>query len=174
MKSYFIGILVILAGIFVLGVFQASITGNLVKEDKIVLYFPMKQDFGNVNEGTVSLNINLPGSEFKVGDKQAELLIFVDSTIINGLQVGYDIRKKTLYGGLPLIESGEVNINDGNHHQLVYTYHKALGKQQLLLDGTIIAEGDYSGEQGNSITGLVVFDDYTKIEAPFEIEVEFS
>jgi hypothetical protein len=174
-KKYVVGIAITLMAIMLYGLIEGSITGNLVKEEKIVIYFPESADFPNPNEGTVVFEFSFPSASFKVGDKDADVLMFLDSDTVSGLKLGYDVNQKKLMGGLPSITSSEVNIIDGNKHKIAYSFHKTDKKQVIYVDDNMVAEGEYTGvKEGDVLTGYSVYQKWTYVESPLAMKVSFS
>jgi hypothetical protein len=110
-----------------------------------------------------------------VGNRTADVLLFLDSEAIPGLKVGYDTKERKIKGGLPLLSSEELNVIDGNSHKLEYSFHREMGKQNIFLDGKMIAEGEFTGiRDQNMISGFSVYQKWTKIESPIAIKTSFE
>lgn len=169
---------IILTGIFVLLLVLAlkgGITGNLVKEEdeKVVIYFPDIVEFKNDVAGTITFQFNFPSSGFKVKNKTADLLMFLDSKVIPGLKVSYDPKEKKIYAGLPLISSDKVELMDGQPHQLIYGFDSINKKQAIFLDNKLLIEKEYTGViEENLLTGLTVSENFRFVESDIPITVE--
>jgi len=174
-KDYLPVIVIALMGLVILGLIGSSAI-NKVEEEKIVIYFPKIADFPNTEEGAVIFEFNFPSVGFKVGEQEADILMFLNSETIPGLYMGYNIEEKKLKGGLPLIVSDEITLIDGKAHKLAYAFNRKEEKQWIYLDGKVIAEGKFTGEPiENAITGFVVYETYSAdkwIESPYEIKAE--
>ena len=129
LKGYLPVILIGVIGLLII----AIIGGTKLKpqDEKIVIYFPEIADFPNPKEGAVIFEFNFPNVGFKVGDKEADILMFLDSDTIPGLYMGYNIKENKLKGGLPLIVSDEVTLIDGQQHKLAYAFNRNEGKQWI-------------------------------------------
>ncbi len=177
-KQYLIGIAVVLIAIFSLAIIEDTITGNLIREEKdekVVIYFPNTADFPNSNEGTIVFEFSFPAASFKVGNKSADLLMFLNSDVISGLKIGYDTKEKKIYAGLPLMKSEPIDLIDGKGHKLAYMFHNGVKKQSLYLDNQLLFEGDFTGEKGeNILTGYSVYQKWTYVESPFGMKVSFG
>lgn len=177
-KNYIIGIVSVLAAFMVLGLLEGTITGNFVndKEDeKVIINFPKSADFLGTEQGTVVFEFRFPDASFKVGNKTADILMFLDSEVIPGLKIGYDTEEKKIRGGLPTLSSNDIGLIDGNYHKLVYMFHKGEKKQSLILDDQILAEGEFTGEKsGEIISGFSIYQKWTIIESPIGIDVSFE
>ena len=176
-KKYLVGIVIVLMGLMIYGLIEGTITGNLVKEkdEKIVINFPKSADFPNPEQGGVVFEFSFPAASFKVGNKTADILMFLDSEVIPGLKVGYDTKEKKVKAGLPLLSFGEVEVIDGNPHKLMYTFDRANKRQILYLDGRLVAEGEFTGEKStDGITSFIVYQKWTYIESPIGIKVRFE
>jgi len=151
-REIIIGITGGLVAIVLYSLINAGITGNIVKDEELVLYFPSVNDFSNTAEGTGAFTFNFPDSGFMVGNKTAD---------------------KRIKGGSPMLVSNEVEINDGKSHTILYTFSKSLGKQAIILDGQLMVEGDFVyGE--NALTGMVTYTEGRWIESDFEIVARFD
>ncbi len=151
--------------------FRNAITGNLVKTEKIVIYFPTTIDLPNKEESTLNFEFSFPAASFKVGNKTADVLMFLESGVMPGLKIAYHTANKKVYAGLPVIESDAVELLDGNMHLLTYTFSRKEQKQIVTLDNQVIAEGIFTGEQMQSpLTGMVVYDGRYELEAAERVE----
>ena len=177
-KKYLIGFAAALAVLMVFGLLEGTITGNFINnkaEDKIIITFPKSADFVNDVEGAVIFEFRFPDASFMVGNKTADILMFLDSDVIHGLKIGYDANEKKIKAGLPVLSSTEVGLIDGNHHKVVYSFHKEKNLQSIYLDDKLIAEGEYTGEKtGESISGFAVYRKWTMIESPIGMDVSFE
>ncbi|MCK5283593.1 MAG: hypothetical protein KAK00_09395 [Nanoarchaeota archaeon] len=173
-KKYLLGIVVVLMGLMIYGLIEGTITGNLVKEEeeKVVIYFPMYADFPNTEQGAVGFDFSFPDASFKVGNKTAEILMFLNSETISGLKIGYNTKEEKIYGGLPLMSSEPVSVINGQKHVLTYTFSRELKKQAIRLDGNLLVEGEFSGEiTENAFTGYSVYQKWTMVESPIGMDV---
>ncbi len=175
-KKHLTGIAIVLGALMLLSIIEGIITGNLVseEEEKTIIYFPSVNDFPSTEQGTASFNFAFPDADFKVGNKTADFLIFIDSQTIPGLKIGYSIAEKKFYAGNPSLISEEIKILDGNLHNLVYVFSKADKKQAIILDGKTLAEGEFNIESKSSITGYAIKETWDYIESPIDIKAEFS
>ena len=175
LKEYLPVMIIGLLGIVILSIIGSG-TLKETEDEKIVIYFPEIADFPNSEEGAVIFEFNFPNVGFKVGDKDADVLMFLNSKTIPGLYMGYNVKENRLKGGLPLIVSEEVALIDGQPHKLAYAFNRKEGKQWIYLDGKPIAEGEFTGEpMENLMTGFAVqenYDNYNWIESPYGVEGE--
>ena len=161
-------VLVILA---LVSLSQSPLIENLKKDKDIVIYFPEITDFPNPEQGTVVFNFGFPDGSFKVGGKEADILMFLNSQTIPGLEVSYNTREKKVYAGLPQINSNEVAILDGKNHQLAYIFNRKEKKQLIVLDNKLIAESEFTGkEEKYVLTGYAIKDKKQWIASPIDIE----
>ena len=176
-KKYLIGIVIVLSALMIFGLLEGTITGNFVqdKEDKVIIYFPESADFPNDKEGAVVFEFRFPDASFRVGNKTADILMLLDSDVVNGLKLGYDTKEKKIKGGLPIMSSDEIGLIDGKKHKLVYSFHRKDKKQGIYLDGKLLVEGEFTGEKsGELISGFAVYRKWTMIESPIGIDVKFE
>lgn len=157
-------------------VILAMIGTGIVKEDgneKVVIYFPEIADLPNTEQGTVVFEFNFPSAGFKVGNKSADMLMFLDSKTLPGLQMGYAIEEGKIKAGLPMMISEEITLIDGQPHKLAYAFNRDKGKQWIYLDGKTIGEGEFSGEYFSSMSGFAVkeYSNYKWVESPYSITV---
>lgn len=172
MKAFIIAIVAILCTMMLFGLFQGSITANLIKEESLIISFPKSADFSNPDAAGVVFEFNFPASSFKVNNKTADILLFLDSDVISGLKVGYDVNEKKIKAGLPVIETGEINLLDGKSHKIWYSFHRAEKKQSIHLDDQLLVEGEFTGERvGSTITGFATYQKWTKVESPIRIKI---
>src|SRR3989338_7213405 len=172
-KKYVYGIAVIAAVLVILGLSKGAITGNFIKgEEPVVIYFPKISDFKNTEQGGINFGFSFPDAAFKVGEKEADFLLFLESETIPGLNIGYDPQEKKIKGGLPILVSPEVNILDGKNHNIIYTFHRGYGKQMIVLDDAVLVEGMFSGENSaESITGYAVYSQPKKVMSNLDIKI---
>lgn len=169
-KKYIFGIAAFLVTLFILS--QGKMTGYFVKEEPLIIYFPKIADFKNTEQGGINFGFNFPDASFKVGDREADFLLFLESETIPQLKIGYDPKEKIIRGGLPLMSTHEVNLLDGQQHDIIYTFHRAEHKQMIVLDDKVLAEGEFTGEAtGDMITGHVVYAVSKKVLASEKIDV---
>lgn len=173
-RQYLIGIAFTLLGLAALGVLESVVTGNVVEEEKTIVYFPKSADFPNIEEGTVVFEFQFPSTAFKVGNKDADVLIFLDSEAIKGLRVGYDIAERKLKAGLPTIESGQLDIMDGQKHTLAYSFHRKNQQQSLYLDGGLVTQGEFTGQSVTKLTGYAVHQRITAVKSSLPIVIRFE
>lgn len=170
-KQYLIGIVIIVLALFSLNIIESVITGQFIRErdEKIVIYFPKAADFPNKERGSIVFEFNFPAGSFKVNNKTADILLFLDSETIPGLKLGYDIKEKKIKGGLPVISSGEVSLIDNTPHKIVYTLDNK--RQSLYLDGKLVAEGEFIDDKGlDTLTGYSVYRKFTYVESGIGIK----
>jgi len=86
-KDYLPVIVIALMGLVILGLIGSSAI-NKVEEEKIVIYFPKIADFPNTEEGAVIFEFNFPSVGFKVGEQEADILMFLNSETIPGIAEG--------------------------------------------------------------------------------------
>ncbi|MDO8481203.1 MAG: hypothetical protein Q7S65_05330 [Nanoarchaeota archaeon] len=174
-KTTIVTIALISGFILILGLFHGALTGNVVKEEKTVITFPPVADFLHDDQGAVTFEFSFPSAGFRIGDKDADVLMFLDSQTVPGLKVGYNIGEKKIYAGLPLLVSNPVEIVDGKGHQVVYLFSKAEGKQAIFVDGQIVAEGGFTGKNlGTLPSGFAVYSGWREVESPYKIKAQFS
>ena len=165
--------LIVLAVILAIGYLGNNITGNTLKDEELVIYFPTTADFPNNEQGKMTVEFNFPDAIFNVGDQKADLLMFLDSKMVPGLKISYNQNDKKIYAGLPPLVA-EVVLMDGKGHKLVYAFHREQRKQFLLLDDKQIAEGEFTGGTAAGITGLSIFEQPKFIESSFPITISFE
>jgi hypothetical protein len=154
---------------------QSPLIDSLAKGNDVVIYFPEITDFPNSEEGTIVFNLGFPNGIFKVDGKEADVLMFLDSSVIPGLGISYNVNEKKVYAGLPRIDSNEVDLLDGNNHQLAYMFNRKEGKQVVVLDNQLIAESEFTGkEEKHVIVGYAVKDNVEWVESPVGIEFRFE
>ena len=165
--------LIVLAVILAIGYLGNNITGNIIRDEELVIYFPATKDFPDSQQGTMTLQFNFPDAIFNVGDQRADLLMFLDSKMIPGLKIFYNQNDKKIYAGLPPLVT-EVVLMDGKGHKLVYAFHRGQRKQFLLLDDKQLAEGEFTGATATGITGFTIFEQPKFIESSFPITISFE
>jgi len=158
---------VILIVFVALGMF---IVGNKPKE-KIIIAFPIDEDFSNTKEGSAVLDFKFPEKGFKVGDEFADQLVFLDSETIPGLKILYNQKERRIYAGIPPLVTGEITLLDGKPHKLHYTFNEK--QQTISMDGILLASGEYTGSV-TVLTGYVVHDSVEVIESEIPIKVSFE
>ena len=166
----------VMSGIFVLvalGIFGLSFIANPLKEDKLVIYFPIDKDFTNSKEGLATFEFKFPEAEFKVGDETADILMFLDSETIPGLKILYNQKDMKIYAGIPSLVTEEVTLLDGQVHRMEYAFNKDKKQQAVSLDGNILASGEYSGDI-TVLTGYVVYENFKYVESDVPIQVSFE
>ena len=158
--------------IAVLVAFGIGLIANPSK-DEIVIYFPIGKDFINSNQGTATFEFKFPETEFRVGDKTADILMFLESETIPGLRILYNQKERKIYAGMPLLVSEEVTLLDGQIHKLIYTFDGDKKQQAVLLDGNNLASGEYSGDV-TVLTGYVVYENFKYVESDVPIQASFE
>lgn len=143
------------------------------KNDEIVIYFPPKDDFQSSNQGIVSIEVVFPEVDFKVGDKTADILMFVNSETVPGLKVLYNQKNKKFYAGIPLLITDQVTLLDGNNHKIEYSFNKDENYQSISLDGNLLAESEYTGDI-TVITGYSVLDQFNYEEMSIPNSINFE
>ena len=88
--------LIILAVILAIGYLGNNITGNTVRDEELIIYFPAPADFPNNQQGKMTVEFNFPDAIFNVGDQRADLLMFLDSKMIPGLKIFYNQNDKKI------------------------------------------------------------------------------
>ena len=174
-NKYLISVLIVLGIIVLIDIFEGTITGSLVKEseEKIVIYMHPNKDFLNDEQGTMIFRFRFSDGTFRVGDKTADMVMFLNSEVIRGLRAGYNTKEKTIYAGMPLLSSGEVDITDSNLHELAYSFNKNVGRQRIMLDGNVLAEGEFTGKvETDFLTGYSIKENVRWVEGSFDMEVE--
>ena len=173
-KNYITAIFVVLSALLIIGLLNGPITGNAVKE-KVVIYFPNVNDFPNAAEGTVVFDFSFPSGGFRVGNKSADILMFLDSQVIQALKIGYNLQEQKLYAGKPILVSEQVNILDGQIHKVTYGFSISQKKQSLLLDGKLLAEGPFDENAAqDAITGFSIYQRWIAVKSPIEIRAKYS
>ncbi|MFH1641800.1 MAG: hypothetical protein ABIC04_02780 [Nanoarchaeota archaeon] len=173
-KNYLAWFVIALAGLIIYSFAQNPITGNVVKDEIIVIEFPTTGDFANDKEGTVTLNLAFPEASFKVGEQSADMLVLLKSKTIAGLDIAYYPKEKRLTGGLPTISTEGVSLLDGKMHDLSYTFNKDLNLQSLAIDGNVLVSGKYTGKQEKIPTGATIIQKKTIVRSNIQIQTEFS
>lgn len=148
-----------------------GISNNNVKEE-VVVYFPIDKDFLNPDQGTVVFNFRFPKTSFKVGNELADSLMFLDSQTIPNLKISYNQKEKRIYAGNPLLITKEVVILDGNDHKIEYTFNRKQKQQAILLDGNLLASGEFSDT--TVLTGYFIYKPIKLVESDVPIEVSFE
>ena len=159
--------------VFVVLAFVGINIGNNPKQDKLVIYFPIDKDFINSDKGTAVFRFSFPETGFKVGDKDADILMFLDSETIPGLKIQYNQKENKIYAGIPSLVTEEVIILDGKDHKIEYTFNSNEKQQTLSLDGTLLASGEYTGGV-TVLTGYAVYEQFKYIESNLSMEVNFK
>ena len=171
-RKYIFGITGIVIILLFLGLLNNVIPSD---DEQIVVYFPNTADFPNPKESTVVYDFSLPKSTFRVGERDADMLVFMDSSTVPGLKVGYDSKNKKIFGGLPPIYSEEINIMDGLPHNLAYTFSAERELQAIYLDQAVVAQGQFTGKViQDAVTGYVGYKNVKLVESPVEIQVRFE
>ncbi len=175
-NKYITSVLIVLSVIILVELFEeGTITGNLIKEkeEKVIMYMHPNADFLNEEQGTMIFKFRFSDGTFKVGEKTADIVMFLNSEVIRGLRAGYNTKEKKIYAGMPLLSSGEVDITDDNLHELSYSFNKNVGRQRIVLDGNVLAEGEFTGEvEDNFLTGYAIKENVRWVEGSFDMEVE--
>jgi hypothetical protein len=165
-RIYVSAIIGVLLALLIVGILNGTITGKAVADEEIIITFPDAIDFPNDQEATIVYEFGFPADSFKVNNKTADILLFLDSEIVSGLKIGYDAKAEHIFAGLPAMRSEPMTLLDGKGHTLEYTFHRAMGKQAIILDGVLIAEGKFGTEGAKApITGLAVYKKTTVIES---------
>ncbi|MBD3164586.1 hypothetical protein GF323_05255 [Candidatus Woesearchaeota archaeon] len=171
-KKYLIGIVVVATVFLAFQYIDSSITGLSVKEERVVIYFPRSADFPNTEKAGVVFELNFPAASFKVNNKTADLLLWLDSEVIPGLKVAYDVNERKIKAGLPLISSEEVDLIDGKPHKVIYNFNRQEKNQRIYLDGKLVAEGKFTGKkEGELLSGYAVYDDWRYVESKADIKI---
>lgn len=167
-------IFIIIAFIIISALIESQIRGK-DKEEKAVIHFPAITDFPNGEEGTVVFNLGFPKGAFRIGDKVAEILMFLDSQTIPNLRIVYNTQEKKIYAGLPPLISSEIDILDGQKHELAYMFNRKESKQAIIFDGKPVAHGEYTGKtEKDLLSGYAVMENIKIIQSPIQIEARFS
>lgn len=173
-KEYLPVMIIAVTGLVILAMIGTGIIKEEPENEKVVIYFPEIVDLPNKEQGTVIFEFNFPSAGFKVGNKSADVLMFLDSKTLPGLQMGYNIQEKTIIAGLPMITSEEINLIDGSPHKLAYAFNRDKGKQWIYFDGKTIAEGQFSGDYfADSTIGFAIketYNTYKWVESPYKIK----
>lgn len=149
-----------------------NITGNTVKDESIIIYFPPVNDLPNDQNGRIVMEFGFPSDGFKVGEDQADYLLFFDSKTVPGLKVAYSQNEKRIFAGLPSMSTPIVEVLDGKQHKLEYIFNKEQEKQAIFLDDVLLNQTSYSGKKDSSmITAFAVYDT-RYIESLLEINVK--
>lgn len=146
---------------------------NNLKEDDVVIYFPIDKDFPNPNQGKMTLEFRFPEESFKVGDKIADRLMFLDSRTIPELRITYNQKEKKIYAGIPLLTVEDVILLDGKTHKLEYEFNRNQRKQSIFLDGNLLASGEFTGEL-SAFAGYVIYEQSKFVESQVPIKVSFE
>jgi len=121
----------------------------IVKEESYIAKQKNVPDFPSSKEGVfvgVIQQNPLPVSE------GATVLLF-RSVRVPKLVIAYNPAEQKIIAGTPVMVAEGINLFDGNVHKITYFFEKD-GKQQLLVDGRMVAE-KYFELEGNFLTGLV-------------------
>ena len=161
-----IGILVLFAAILFFG-------DKNLKEDNVVIYFPIDNDFPNTDQGKITFEFRFPKNAFKVGDKTADTLMFLDSSTIPDLKITYNQLDRRVHAGIPLLTAEDVILLDGKTHKLEYEFNRDQRKQSIFLDDNLLATGEFTGEL-SAFAGYVIYEQSKFIESPIPIEVSFE
>jgi hypothetical protein len=111
------------------------------------------QPLPNPDEGTIVLWTKPPVEIFSQFSDARDYIIFFTATNVPGLRVVYNIKEKRFEAGTPLLTSPQIDIFDGQNHQLAYTYKKGLG-QKVFLDGVEVASSDFRPMKISQVTGF--------------------
>ncbi len=113
------------------------------------------QPMPNENEGTIVLWTKPPIEIFEQFDDARDYIIFYSATNVPGLRIVYNIQTKRFEAGTPQLKSPEIDIFDGNNHQLVYTFNKEQG-QAIYLDGVKVDESTFKPLKISQVTGFAI------------------
>ena len=163
-------------GIIAFAVIGGRLTGHSVREDaneEVVIYFPTSVDFPSSERGTVVFEFSFPDASFRVGNRTADFLMFLDSVTIPGLKVGYNTKERKIHAGMPVIVSEEVTILDGHSHKMSYSFSRELKKQAIFLDDRLLVEGEFN-DKANAITGFAVYPNIRMVESTVPIDIRFE
>lgn len=154
-----IGVLLVIAVIGLIVIFNLSERDPKASE-KAEVVVVLKDtgaivDLPNPEEGTLRIDFRAVESDVDVAEMPPTKVLLFRSKAIEGLNVYYLYEEKRVSAGIPLMLSPEINLLDGSHHTIIYTFKKGY-KQMLLVDGNIMAEGDYSPAVKRAPTGFLV------------------
>jgi len=104
-------------------------------------------DFPNPKEGTAVFNGGLLMDQIILNFKKVpKYIIFMESKVIPGLVLRYNVHDSKLEAGLPLMQSEEIIFLDGNIHEFSYTFKEGLN-QKIFFDGKEVASGDFNPDR---------------------------
>jgi len=150
--------------------------GNNIRElqnKKIIIYFPIAEDFPNPDFGKMTLEFRFPATKFKVGDDTADILMFLDSGTIPKLKLYYSQKDEKIYAGIPLLTTEKVSLLDGETHKLEYEFNREQRKQSIFLDDNLLATGEFTGEL-NAFSSYVIYEQSKYVESQAPIKVSFE
>jgi hypothetical protein len=138
----------VLLGILFIQFVDPHIELESVEENiKLPEPLPENKDFPSIKEGTFVGTIN--GNNV-VNYKK---IILFQSAKISGLTLAYYPEKMMLFGGTPEMKAENINLFDGQVHQIAYTF-KRFDKQKLYFDGVLVAESNFNSFPRH-LSGLV-------------------
>ena len=111
------------------------------------------QPVPNTEEGTIVLWTKPPVEIFGQFSDARDYIIFFSATNVPGMRIVYNMNAKRFEAGTPLLVSQEIDIFDGQNHQLAYTYKKGVG-QKIFLDGVEVASSDFKPMKIADVTGF--------------------
>ena len=135
-------IIILMMAVVILSV-EGDITGFIIKEKEVVIHMPMSRDFrSNVSE-SLNFDITFPEENFRVGGKEVDKVIFIESEKVQGLIVGYSFKDRRIFGGIPMMYTENVTIFDGKSHQVRFSFNNEF--QSIKLDNKLLAKSEFRG-----------------------------
>lgn len=111
------------------------------------------QPVPNTDEGTIVLWTKPPVEVFSQFSDARDYIIFFSATNVPGLRIVYNMDAKRFEAGTPLLVSQQIDIFDGQNHQVTYTYKNGVG-QKIFLDGVEVASSDFKPMKISQVTGF--------------------
>lgn len=159
MTGIVVGAIVLIFAVGIIALFN-FMRGMPLQEEKAEIVVVLKDtgaivDLPNPEEGTLRIDFRAVESDVDVAEMPPTKVLLFRSKAIEGLNVYYLYEEKKVSAGIPLMLSPEINLLDGSHHTIIYTFKKGY-KQMLLVDGQVMAEGEFSPAIKHAPTGFLV------------------
>ena len=146
-------IFILLLFVALIIIFSASDveTNDVVEVDNVTnteQLTPPEVDFMSVDGGTFN---GWAGATYYKEPIDDPVVLFV-SAKVPGMSLLYYPHKKLLVGGTPQMIAEDIDLFQGEKHQITYSFDKG-EKQRLFYDGKIVAESEFKLYE-NSLTGM--------------------
>lgn len=137
--------------------FTDQVTGNviIISNSNTIRVPDSHQPVPNEDEGTIVLWTKPPVEIFDQFSDARDYIIFYSSTNLPGVRIVYNMKEHMFEAGSPLLRSPEIDIFDGQNHQLAYTFKKGAA-QSMFLDGQLVNTSDFRPLSAAQITGFTI------------------